>query len=133
MNVQTFAKQVGLNAHTLRYYEKIGLLTSVKRRTNGHRYFDEADVRWISFILRLKETGMALTDMVQYAQLRATGDATLAQRQALLSQHARQLQAEIASKQQDLAKLQDKIAWYDSLLEKQAGSANTFTSPKQAT
>ncbi|MFX8289558.1 MerR family transcriptional regulator, partial [Acinetobacter baumannii] len=66
MNVQTFAKQVGLSAHTLRYYEKIGLLTSVKRRTNGHRYFDEADVRWISFILRLKETGMALTDMVQY-------------------------------------------------------------------
>lgn len=131
MNVQTFASQVGLSAHTLRYYEKIGLLTQVKRRANGHRYFDEADVRWISFILRLKETGMALADMVHYAQLRAAGDATLAQRQALLSLHAQQLQAEIASKQHDLAKLQDKIAWYDALLQQLAAPENPVASSKQ--
>lgn len=45
--------------HTLRYYEKIGLIVAIGRNSNGYRYYSAADIEWISFLKRLKATGMA--------------------------------------------------------------------------
>ena len=112
--MKTFAAKVGLSAYTLRYYEKIGLLRHIQRRANGHRVYSTKDVDWVGFIRRLKETGMPLERILEYATLREQGSETLKQRQHLLGVHRLQLTAHIAQQQQDLAALEDKINLYKS-------------------
>ena len=112
MRVQQFAARTGLSADTLRYYEKIGLLRHIKRDASGHRVYGSRDLEWVGFVLRLKDTGMPLEDIIRYADLRECGDATLAARQALLEQHAARLHERIQRDHQHLDALRAKIALY---------------------
>lgn len=115
MNVKDFAGRVGISPHTVRYYESVGLLRDVRRLPNGHRYFSDRDIEWISFVQRLKETGMPLAKIRQYAELRAKGDSTLRVRQSLLEDHARWLEDKLTAQQRHLLTLNEKIDWYRSL------------------
>lgn len=112
MNVKQFAERVGLSPHTIRYYDKLGLLGEVRRRPNGHRYFSERDLEWIGFVHRLRDTAMPVEQMLEYARLRAEGDTTMAARQAVLECHAEALDAHIRQQQAHLDNLTRKIAWY---------------------
>jgi len=122
MNVREFSKCVGISPHTIRYYEKIGLLRDVQRLPNGHRYFSDKDIQWIGFIQRLKATGMPLDQIHQYAELRAQGDSTLLARQKLLETHAHTLKENLAKQQYHLDKLNEKIAFYQSAIDYKKGS-----------
>ena len=62
MKIGLFAQKVNLSAHTLRYYEKRGLI-KVDRDQSGQRSYDENDLAWVQFIQRLKDTGMHLKDI----------------------------------------------------------------------
>ena len=117
MNIAEFARRCGLTPHTLRYYERIGLLGSVTRQANGHRSFGPRDVEWVEFLHRLRSTGMGISEMLRYAELRARGDATLAERQAMLVQHADQLAATLRSQQAHLKAVRQKIAIYADLID----------------
>lgn len=117
MNVTEFSKRVGLSPHTVRYYDKIGLLDDVHRLSNGHRSFSEKDVTWIEFVQRLKNTGMPLEKILEYALLRKKGSETLAQRKELLAEHSSNLQQRIFLEKQQLKKLCEKIELYQSALE----------------
>lgn len=122
MNVKEFSKHIGINPHTVRYYEKIGLLRNVQRLPNGHRFFSDKDIQWISFVQRLKETGMPLDQIHQYADLRAQGDSTLLARQRLLEAHAKALEESLAKQQHHLEKLSEKIAFYKSAISTKKNS-----------
>ena len=117
MNIAEFAKRCGLNAHTLRYYERIGLLGHVTRQANGHRSFGPRDVEWVEFLHRLRSTGMSIGEMLRYAELRARGDSTLAERKQMLAQHADRLAATLRTQQAHLRAVRQKIAIYDGLIE----------------
>jgi DNA-binding transcriptional MerR regulator len=117
MNVTEFSKRVGLSPHTVRYYDKIGLLDDIHRLSNGHRSFSEKDVKWIEFVQRLKDTGMSLEKILEYASLRKKGSKTLLQRKKLLAEHSNNLQYQIALQNQHLKKLYEKIELYQSALE----------------
>lgn len=116
MNVKEFSARAGVSAHTLRYYDRVGVLGQVKRRSNGHRYFNSKDLEWIAFVQRLKDTGMPLVQIQQYAQLREVGESTLQARQVLLRAHAEQLEQQLAVQQQHMNKLAQKLRWYDDQL-----------------
>lgn len=117
MNIAEFARRCGLSAHTLRYYERIGLLGSVTREANGHRRFGPRDLEWVEFLHRLRSTGMGVSEMLRYAELRERGDSTLAERQAMLVQHADALAASLRAQQAHLRAVRQKIAIYDGLIE----------------
>lgn len=117
MNVAEFSKRVGLSPHTVRYYDKIGLLDDVLRQSNGHRSFSEKDVKWVEFVQRLKNTGMSLEKILEYALLRKKGSKTLLQRKELLAEHSVNLQHQISLQNQHLIKLNEKIELYQSALE----------------
>lgn len=117
MNVTEFSKRVGLSPHTVRYYDKIGLLADIQRLPNGHRSFSEKDVTWIGFVQRLKDTGMPLEKILEYASLRKEGSTTLLQRKELLTEHSSNLQHQISKQKQHLKRLQEKIELYQSALE----------------
>ena len=105
----------GLSAHTLRYYERIGLLDPVMRVHGGQRRYDAEDLAWLAFLQRLRATGMPIRDMQRYAELRRQGDGTLATRRALLEQHRDEVLERIAELQRDLATVTYKITNYEQL------------------
>ncbi|MGB3597821.1 MerR family transcriptional regulator [Pseudomonas neustonica] len=115
MNMRTFSAQTGLSAHTIRYYEKLGLLPGIQRNASGHRAFTTQDLEWVRFIVRLKDTGMSLDDILTYSRLRALGSTTLASRQKMLEQHRDALRARIENEQLHLVALEAKIQHYQSL------------------
>ena len=112
MNMREFSKLAGLSPYTLRYYEKIGLLQHVHRNSSGHRDYTNKDLQWVEFVTRLKDTGMPLAEIQQYATLRERGTSTVLARQTLLEQHKDNLKAHIELQQQHLAVLEDKINLY---------------------
>lgn len=117
MRIQAFAEMTGLTAHTLRYYEKLGLL-SPQRSAAGHRDYRQNDVDWVAFIQRLKATDMPLEAIQRYAALRSQGNETAAARRALLAEHAERLAQRLAEQRNHLERLQEKMAWYDRELIK---------------
>ena len=82
-SIGEFAKKTGLSISTLRYYEQEKLIYS-HREENNRRYYDDSDIAWTQFIIRLKKTGMSIKNMQEYADLRYKGDSTIPQRLRLL-------------------------------------------------
>jgi DNA-binding transcriptional MerR regulator len=112
MNMKAFSTLVGLSAHTLRYYEKVGLLNNIQRNSSGHRAYTSKDLEWVNFVKRLKDTGMPLAEIQQYARLRELGSSTVLDRQQLLERHKDQLQAHIELQKSHLLALENKISLY---------------------
>lgn len=112
MKIGELAEQTGLSAHTIRYYERIGLLPAAPRNGARHRDFDASILTWIEFLGRLKTTGMPLRDMLRYARLRAEGASTSTERRALLSRHRAEVAARAAEIAVCLTVLDAKIAGY---------------------
>ncbi|PIE08333.1 MAG: MerR family transcriptional regulator [Rhodobacterales bacterium] len=112
MKIGELAKRSGLSVHTIRYYEKIGLLPAADRDAGGRRDYDETILVWIAFVNRLKTTGMPIREMLHYAQLRAEGDHTASERRILLEQHRDRVRARLADLQACLLVLDSKIDIY---------------------
>jgi DNA-binding transcriptional MerR regulator len=112
MKIAELAKHTGLTAHTIRYYERIGLLPYALRDQARHRDYDASILPWIDFLGRLKTTGMPIQDMLRYATLRARGASTEADRRTLLEEHRARVRVHVADLQACLAALDIKIASY---------------------
>lgn len=114
-SISQFSALTGFSVHTLRFYEKAGILAPL-RLENNHRSYSARDVEWITFITRLKETGMPLKEIKYYADLRAQGDETAQARMLLLQQHNEILRQRIAVLNESVQHLDKKISYYNRLL-----------------
>lgn len=111
MKISELARRTGLSAHTIRYYERIGLLPHAARDQARHRDYDASILPWIDLLGRLKTTGMPLREMLVYARLRMD-PATEAERRDLLVRHRAEVAARIAELSACLTVLDGKIATY---------------------
>ena len=102
----------GLTAHTLRWYERIGLMPHVDRSHTGQRRYSNRDLDWLRFVGKLRLTGMPVADMVRYAELVREGAGTYPERRALLEATRRDVLGRIAELQDTLAVLDSKIGFY---------------------
>ena len=118
MNISTVAKLTGLSIHTLRYYEKEGLLPHIARDKSGHRFFSERDLEWITWIKRLKMTGMSLEDIKRFSAFRQQGDTGIKPRRIMLEQHAEKLRQDVQLLLDELAIVEYKIEAYAELEKK---------------
>jgi DNA-binding transcriptional MerR regulator len=112
LTIDEVARRTGLTAHTLRYYERIGLIAPVPRAPGGQRRYATADLDWIAFLLRLRDTRMPIAQMLAFARLRAEGDDTVPQRRALLESHLAEVNASLRAMQQAVDVLGTKITFY---------------------
>lgn len=115
MKIGELAKRSGLSAHTIRYYERIGLLPYADRNGSRHRDYDASILRWIDFLGRLKTTGMPIREMLRYATLRERGVGTESERRELLEEHRERVRAHLADLEACLLVLDTKIAGYPGL------------------
>ncbi|MEU8933169.1 MerR family transcriptional regulator [Streptomyces sp. NPDC048409] len=103
----------GLTAHTLRWYERIGLMSHIDRSHTGQRRYSNSDLDWLDFVTKLRLTGMPVADMVRYAELVREGDGTYAERRELLEQTRRDVLTRIAELHDTLSVLDRKISFYE--------------------
>ncbi|MGO3602066.1 MAG: MerR family transcriptional regulator [Enterococcus malodoratus] len=113
--ISEVAELIGFSVPTLRYYEELGIITPAKDK-NGYREYSEADIEWLRFIHRLKQTDMDLKTIQKYSRLRSQGDQTIEKRMKLLATQRNRLLAEKRKIDDHLAFLESKQATYKKLL-----------------
>jgi DNA-binding transcriptional MerR regulator len=130
--ISQVAEKSGLSAHTLRWYERIGLLDRVERGPDGRRRFSETDLEWVVLLNKLRTTGMRIRDMQRYAELVRSGGGE-AERMALLEQHRELVLQSLAQRQACLRVLDRKIRTYRSQLAGTEGAAAECVPPTSVT
>lgn len=113
-SISEVAAYTGLSAHTLRWYEQIGLMPQVERSHTGRRRFGNRDLDWLAFVGRLRLTGMPVAAMVRFAELVREGEASFDERREILERTRREVTLRIAELQDTVAVLDAKIDFYRS-------------------
>ncbi len=126
-SIQEVSQKTGLTAHTLRYYEKEGLIIGVDRSQGGFRQYTDEDLERLGLIRCLKNTGMSIKEISRFVQLTREGDHTLEERVALLRSHRDQVIKKMEEMQQYLDKVNWKLNFFSEKLKayeaKKAGEA----------
>lgn len=128
LTIQHVAAATGLTEHTLRYYERIGLIHPIDRAGSGHRRYRESDIGWIEFLMKLRNTGMSIQQMQQYSILQRKGDSTLPERVEMLKVHYAQVQEQLDCLVEHQKLIRSKIAYYSSVIA-EAEQAEAETEP----
>ncbi len=108
LSISQMAAAAGVTSHTLRYYERAGLLPSVDRTRIGHRRYSALDVAWVQMVTNLRATGMPIRDVRRFVELVAA-DAPDDTRLALLEEHRASTLAKLEEAARHLAAVQAKI------------------------
>lgn len=113
LTIAEAAARTGLTVHTLRYYERDGLLLrDVDRSSTGHRRYCEDDIIWIVLLTRLRATGMPIREVSRYAELVREGDGNEQERLDLLEAHRQNVLAQLAEVTEHLGAIDRKIEIY---------------------
>ena len=116
LTIQEVAQATGLSAHTLRYYERVGLIHPIGREENTHRRYTPDDVGWIDFLTKLRATGMSIKDMQKYAELQRRGDETLPERIEMLKSLRDKVEAHMEDLNEHLKLIYYKIEFYQKIV-----------------
>ncbi|QSF47595.1 MerR family transcriptional regulator [Paenibacillus tianjinensis] len=111
------SRLTGLSAHTLRYYEKVGMLEGVSRNEQGYRAYSEADVSWVQFLVILRELDIPIREMKRYSDLRSQGLSTVHERRLMLEAHQSRVQQQMQKLGDNLGKIEGKIQYYKEMEE----------------
>lgn len=109
------SKITGIGQHTLRYYEKEGLLYGIERKSNGLRAYTDQDIELINVISCLKDTGMSIADIRQYVQLCKEGKDTFDARVQLFKKQREYIMEQINLLSKHLETAEYKIWYYENV------------------
>jgi DNA-binding transcriptional MerR regulator len=128
LTIAEAARRTGVSVHTLRYYERAGLVvTTVDRNAAGRRRYQQLDLDWIKVCTRLRATGMPIRTIRRYAELVSAGRGNEQDRLALLEDHRAEVLAKIAELHENLELIDHKIDVYRGRLD--AGEADQLWAP----
>ena len=74
MKISQLSAHCGLSAHTLRFYEKNGLIESSERSASGYRHYSDADIRRVEFVKTARDAGFSLDEIAQLLSIRLDRD-----------------------------------------------------------
>jgi DNA-binding transcriptional MerR regulator len=116
LSISEAAERTGLSTHTLRYYEREGLmLGEVDRASSSHRRYNANDITWVSFLTKLRSTAMPISRVRDYVNLVRKGEDSLPARLELLEAHREAVLAQLDEMNHSLAAIEFKIATYQAL------------------
>ncbi len=118
MKIKEAAIASGLSADTLRYYEKIGMIPPVPKTASGIRDYNETSLRWIDFIVCLRNAGISIETIRTYVKLAEKGDETIASRKELLIEQRDLLERKIRKLTDSMRVINYKIDHYEEIAEK---------------
>jgi DNA-binding transcriptional MerR regulator len=112
LTIAEAAEEAGVSVHTLRYYERVGLLAPIERNGSGHRRFTARDLEWVIVCTRLRATGMPIRRIREYAELVREGEGNEGARLALLEAHREEVLAQLAEVERNLELIDHKVSIY---------------------
>ena len=118
------AQKMGISKHTLRYYEREGLLPAIGKGPNGHRLYTDDDLGWVKILLLLRGTGMPIREMKNLVALTLAGDHTIPERLEVLERYRVALLARMEDDRERLEFLDRKIDYYTGVLNLQVATAD---------
>lgn len=110
--IKEVAEKYNLSVHTLRYYEKEGLLPFIERNKQGNRIFSDQDLEWLNIICCLKNTNMPIAKIKEYVDLCIEGPETICKREDMLLKHKIYIESEIENFNSYLRVVDNKINHY---------------------
>lgn len=113
LHIGDVASRTGRSVHTIRWYERQGLIPGVSRDRGGRRVYSDYHIGWLDLMERLRSTGMSIQVMRDYTRLAGQGAAALPQRHALLREHQTRVRENITRWTDALALIDAKIEFYD--------------------
>jgi len=117
LKIGELARRLNMSTRTIRYYEEIGLLNSIKRVEGGRRIYTEADLRRLKLIKRLKALGLTLSEMQELEALwsiEKSNEKVLRRLLELLDNHSSRLEERI----KELLTLKKEIEEYKARIQK---------------
>jgi DNA-binding transcriptional MerR regulator len=123
LSIGQVAARTGLSVHTLRFYEREGILAQpVRRAGDGRRMYTEDDIDWLTLCIILRGAGMPLPDIRRYTELVRAGDGNEAERLDLLRRHEQRIHAERRQLDRCLDLIKFKIGVYEDILAATSGT-----------
>ncbi|MEE6207763.1 MAG: MerR family transcriptional regulator [Alphaproteobacteria bacterium] len=122
------AKLMGLTTHTLRFYDKEGLLPNVRKNSAGLRRFTEEDINWLLILDCLKSTGLPLKEIRYYIELAQQGSKTLSERREMFIRQKERIKQQMEVLKHNMEKINFKIQYYDEAIKN--GEENIFQKNK---
>ena len=121
LRIGDVAQRTGLSVHALRFYERENLLVGpIFRNTGGRRRYSLEDVEWLRICVRLRESGMPLTDLRKFAELVRHGPGNETQRLELLRKHEQHVQTQLAALHHCLDVIHTKVSIYQDKVDQSA-------------
>jgi DNA-binding transcriptional MerR regulator len=117
LTIQQVAEATGLSVFTLRYYERVGLIHPIDRAENTHRRYTQDDIGWIDFLMKLRATGMSISEMQAYSELQRQGETTLPERVEMLKKLRDDVETCMAELHRNLELVCYKIDVYSEIIE----------------
>ena len=96
MNIGSVARETGVPAKTIRYYESIGLIPQARRSDNGYRHYGDTDVAVLRFIQRARRLGFSVSDVGDLLALWHDRERASADVKALALRHVEEMERRIA-------------------------------------
>ncbi|HEY3087851.1 MAG TPA: MerR family transcriptional regulator [Jatrophihabitantaceae bacterium] len=118
LSIGQVAERTGLSVHTLRFYEREGILAQpVRRAAGGRRVYTEHDVDWLTVCTILRGAGMPLPDIRRYTELVQAGDGNEPERLDLLRRHEQRVLDQRQQLDRCLDLIKFKIGVYEDIVE----------------
>jgi len=118
MKIAEVSERYGISPDTLRYYERIGLISPVNRNEGGTRDYREIDLRRVEFIKCMRGAGLPIEVLIEYVAMVEQGDQTIQPRKEILIEQREQLVARMKEMQKTLELLDYKIKVYENAILK---------------
>lgn len=113
--IKQVSEKIKLSEHTLRYYDREGLMPLLKRSSTGIRLYTENDVNWLELICCLKNSGMSLSEIKEFMNLCLQGEKTCEERKDILEHHKKDILNQIEYLKQSLNTINYKIDYYKEI------------------
>ena len=117
MTISEVSEKYGMTQDTLRYYERVGLIPTVPRKSSGVRDYDESSCGWVEFIRCMRNAGLPIETLIEYVRLCQEGPKTNEARKHLLIEERQRLSERIDAMQATLVRLNCKIEHYEHMNE----------------
>ena len=120
MKISEVSEQCGISSDTLRYYERIGLITAGYRNKSGIRDYNGIDFKRVEFVKCMRGAGLPIETLIEYYKLVQGGAETIESRKEIFVKQRDQLVAKMDEIQKTLDLLDHKLEVYENVvLEKE--------------
>lgn len=116
-SINEISRLTKLSKYTLRYYEKEGLVPKIKRNSSGYRIYNEKDLEWLTFLLKVKETGMPIQTLKRFSRI-MFNPKTIPERRKILLEHKQHIIQQQEKLQKSLDAIDKKFKKYDEIQRK---------------